>query len=51
MTADMAAGLAAVGGMVAYPFVEAWVQRARHDRRRRVARMVAAAERDGRVAK
>lgn len=46
-----AVGFAAVGGMVAVPFVGPWVERLRSDHRRRVARIIAAAERDGRVAR
>ena len=46
-----AVGFAAVGAMVAVPFVAPWLERVRDDHRRRVARMIAAAERDGRVAR
>lgn len=46
-----ALGFAAVGAMVAVPFVAPWLERLRDDRRRRVARMIATAERDGRVAR
>jgi hypothetical protein len=46
-----AVGFAFIGGMVAVPFVAPWLERLRFDHRRRVARMIAAAERDGRVAR
>ena len=46
-----AVGFAAIGAMVAVPFVGPWVERLRSDQRRRVARIIAAAERDGRVAR
>lgn len=47
-----AVGLAAVGAMVAAPFVGAWLE-AQHAeaRARRVGRIIEAAERDGRVAR
>ena len=51
MTATVFAGLGGIAAMVAYPAASAWCERLRSDRRRRVARIVAAAERDGRVAK
>jgi hypothetical protein len=44
-------GFAFIGGMVVVPFVGPWVERLRSDQRRRVARIIAAAERDGRVAR
>lgn len=53
MSRDQAAGFAALGAMIATPFVGAWVQNLRAERRwraGRVARMVAAAEREGRRA-
>lgn len=50
MTAAQLAGFGAVGAMVATPFVGTWLDRVREDRRRRVARMIAAAEREGRRA-
>jgi hypothetical protein len=37
--------------MVAVPFVAPWLERVRDDHRWRVARIIAAAERDGRVAR
>jgi len=37
--------------MVAVPFVAPWLERVRDDHRRRVGRIIAAAERDGRVAR
>lgn len=44
-------GFAALGAMVAYPFVGAWFEARRAEARaRRVGRIVAAAERDGRRA-
>ncbi len=46
-----AVGFAAVGAMVAVPFVAPWLERVRDDHRWRVARIIAAAERDGRVAR
>ena len=46
-----AVGFAAIGAMVAVPFVAPWLERVRDNHRRRVARMIAAAERDGRVAR
>jgi len=48
VSAAQLAGFGAVGAMVATPFVGTWVDRVRQDRRRRVARMIAAAEREGR---
>ena len=53
MSDDQVLGFAFLAGMVAAPFVGAWVDRLRAERRwraGRVARMVAAAERDGRRA-
>lgn len=53
MSDDQLLGLGLVAGMVAAPFVGAWVERLRAERRwraGRVSRMVAAAERDGRRA-
>jgi len=50
VSAAQVAGFGALATMVATPFVGAWVDRVREDRRRRVARMVRAAEREGRTA-
>ena len=47
-----AVGFAALGSMVAYPFVGAWLEAQRAEARaRRVGRIIEAAERDGRVAR
>lgn len=51
MSADQVVGFGALAAMVAVPFVGAWAERVRNDRRRRVARIIAAAEVDGRVAR
>ena len=53
MSGDQLVGFAFLAGMVAAPVVGTWVDRVRAERRwraGRVARMVAAAERDGRRA-
>ena len=53
MTGDQLVGFAFLAGMVATPFVGAWADRLRAEREwraGRVARMVAAAEREGRRA-
>lgn len=51
MSGDQVVGFGALAVMVAVPFVGVWVERVRNDRRRRVARIIAAAELDGRVAR
>ena len=51
MSGEQLVGFAFIAGVVAVPFVGPWLGRLRSDHRRRVARIIAAAERDGRVAR